>query len=124
MRISAPDLGFRDERGFGVTPAEPGWFVSATDADADNQLYLVQDCKITPTQALAIAAAFDAALTENTGQPVNVFTRGVEAQNHFARTEAAEAAKRAVITAEHARLRAEALAKWDALNPEPTPVSE
>lgn len=121
MRISAPGLSFHDERLTGHAPSDSGWFISATDADADNQSYVVRDRRITPAQALAIAAGFDAVLTENTGQPVDVFTRGVEGQNRYARDSAESAAKLAVTLAEQARVRAEALATWDMPDPEPTP---
>lgn len=122
MRISAPGLSFHDERSTGHAAADSGWFISATDAEADNQSYVVQNRKITPAQALVIAAAFDAVLTENTGQTVEVFTRGVEAQNRYARTCAQSAAELAATLAERARLHAEALATWDQLDPEPTPI--
>jgi len=48
---------------------------------------------------------------------LSLFTAGVEAQNRYARELADSAAKRAVATAEQARLRAEALSTWDALGP-------
>lgn len=109
MRINAPYLRFYDNT---------GWFISASDAAAENQQVVVQDRKVTPAQALSIAAAFDAVLTEQLGQRVTVFTQGVEAQNRYAREQAEAAAKRAVALAEQARLRAEALAGWDALDGE------
>ncbi len=118
MRIDAPHLHFHDERSTGAAPGNTGWFVSAGDADAENELVLVRDRKVTPAQALTIAAAFDAVLTEQLGQPVTAFTQGVEAQNRYAREQADAAAKRAVALAEQARQRAEALASWDAVDGE------
>lgn len=55
-------------------------------------------------------------LTEQDGRPITLFTDGVEAQHCYAREVADSAAKRAVATAEQARLRAEALATWDSLD--------
>ncbi len=118
MRIDAPYLRFHDERSSGHAPGNTGWFISAGDADVENQQVLVRDRKVTPAQALTIAAAFDAVLTEQLGQPVTVFTQGVEAQNRYAREQADAAAKRAVALAEQARLHAEALAGWDAVDGE------
>lgn len=67
MRISAPYLQFHDERSNGIGPGHTGWFVSANDAEVENQ------------QALTIAAAFNAVPTEQLGQPMDVFTNSVQA---------------------------------------------
>lgn len=118
IRISAPWLQYHDERTTGRGPGNSGWFMSANDADVENQQMLVRDRKVAPAQALTIAAAFDGVLTEQLGQPVDVFTKGVEAQNRYGREQAVAAAKQAVALAEQARLRAEALATWDKVDGE------
>ena len=69
------------------------WLLSATNAVADAQLYVVPERRITPTQVTAIATALDAVLTEHKGQRVTVLTYVIGAQTRYARELAASAAK-------------------------------
>lgn len=107
MRITALNLRFLDGSQTVEGYTAPGWYLSATDADADDQLWAIRPMKLSPAVAeeIAIAVAHQA-----TAAPA---FHGVHNQNVHARQSAAEALRFATEAAERAELRARELAEWD-----------
>lgn len=102
MRIATLVLHFEDGKRAVSGYTTPGWYISATDADADGMLPAIEDTKITPDAAIAIAQTFNPRAVA-----------GVEAQNRHAHDAAREAKRIAEVTAAKAAERAAELADWE-----------
>lgn len=109
MRITDLSLQFLDGSKTVEGYSTPGWYLLATDADADDQLWVIRPTKLSPAAAEEIAMV--AAQTAHLPAVID----GVHSQNVRARRSAADALRFAAETADRAALRARELAEWEAV---------
>lgn len=106
MRIESIEFRFLDGAQAVEGYTRPGWYVSANDAEVDNQLWAIRPVRITAEQAETFAAAL---------APVvgNRAVAGVKEQNRHATERAREAVVIADALARKAAARAADLAEWE-----------
>jgi hypothetical protein len=107
VRITHLELRFLDGSQTVANYTTPGWYLLASDADADGHLWAIEPVKLSPTATVEIASAIAVTTRDNTA------LTGVRNQNTHATRQAAQAVERANHLAAEAARRAAELAEWN-----------